>query len=42
MNSGESVSAIDSLRTPVEIVREFWPDPYEAPANRAHLVEPMA
>jgi ketosteroid isomerase-like protein len=20
---------------------EFWPDPYPAPANRAHLVEPM-
>lgn len=20
---------------------EYWPDPYPAPANRAHLVEPM-
>lgn len=20
---------------------EFWPDPYAAPANRAHLVEPL-
>jgi hypothetical protein len=20
---------------------EFWPEPYPAPANRAHLVEPM-
>lgn len=20
---------------------EFWPEPYEAPANRAHLVEPI-
>lgn len=20
---------------------EFWPDPFEAPANRAHLVEPI-
>jgi ketosteroid isomerase-like protein len=26
-----------------KIVRlvEFWPEPYAAPANRAHLVEPM-
>lgn len=21
---------------------EFWPDPYPAPANRSHLVEPLA
>jgi ketosteroid isomerase-like protein len=21
---------------------EYWPDPYPAPANRAHLVEPLA
>jgi len=21
---------------------EYWPDPYPAPANRAHLVEPIA
>ena len=21
---------------------EFWPEPYAAPANRAHLVEPLA
>jgi ketosteroid isomerase-like protein len=21
---------------------EYWPEPYAAPANRAHLVEPMA
>lgn len=21
---------------------EFWPEPYDAPANRSHLVEPMA
>jgi len=21
---------------------EFWPDPYDAPANRAHLVEPIS
>jgi len=20
---------------------EFWPEPYAAPANRAHLVEPI-
>jgi ketosteroid isomerase-like protein len=22
-------------------ITEFWPEPYAAPANRAHLVEPM-
>ena len=22
-------------------LREFWPEPYEPPANRAHLVEPL-
>jgi len=25
----------------VDVVHEFWPEPYEAPANRAHLVERM-
>ncbi len=24
------------------LVREFWPDPFAAPAGRAHLVEKMA
>ncbi len=23
-------------------LEEFWPEPYAAPANRAHLVEPLA
>jgi ketosteroid isomerase-like protein len=23
-------------------LREFWPEPYDPPANRAHLVEPLA
>lgn len=25
----------------IEKLVEYWPDPYPAPANRAHLVEPM-
>ncbi len=25
----------------IEKLVEHWPDPYPAPANRAHLVEPM-
>jgi ketosteroid isomerase-like protein len=26
----------------ITFVREFWPEPFDAPANRAHLVERMA
>jgi ketosteroid isomerase-like protein len=26
----------------IKRIVEFWPEPYAAPANRAHLVEPIA
>jgi ketosteroid isomerase-like protein len=30
---------VDAAR--IRRIVEYWPDPYEAPANRRHLVEPM-
>ena len=25
----------------ITLLRDFWPEPYDPPANRAHLVEPL-
>lgn len=40
------LSAVDTVQTSVQdglVTRlvEFWPEPYAALANRAHLVEPI-
>jgi hypothetical protein len=45
VTDGVQVARAISFFTVVEdkVIRivEFWPEPYAAPANRAHLVEPM-
>ncbi|MBY0491631.1 MAG: GNAT family N-acetyltransferase [Gemmatimonadaceae bacterium] len=39
---GRAVSFFTVAQGRITRIVEFWPEPYPAPANRAHLVEPMA
>ncbi len=37
--SGRAISFFDVADNKIIRITEFWPEEYEAPANRAHLVE---
>ena len=39
---GRAISFFTVERGLITRIVEFWPEPYPAPATRAHLVEPMA
>lgn len=39
---GRAISFFTVEQGRITRIVEFWPEPYPAPANRAHLVEPMA
>jgi ketosteroid isomerase-like protein len=38
---GRAISFFTIVDGKITYIREFWPDPFPAPANRAHLVEPI-
>ncbi len=38
----EPVSFFTVVNGQITRLVEYWPEPYPAPASRAHLVEPMA
>jgi ketosteroid isomerase-like protein len=37
-----AISFFEVVEGRIARIVEFWPDPFEAPANRAHLVEPIS
>ena len=39
--SARAISFFTVDRGLITRLREFWPEPYDPPANRAHLVEPL-
>lgn len=39
--SARAISFFSVIDGKVSRIVEYWPEPYPAPANRAHLVEPM-
>ena len=39
---GRAISFFTVADGAITRIVEFWPEPYPAPANRSHLVEPMA
>ena len=41
VQTGRAISFFEVAEGKVMRIVEFWPEPYDAPANRAHLVEPM-
>jgi len=41
VQSARAVSFFTVREGKITHITEFWPEPYAAPANRAHLVEPM-
>ena len=41
VQTGRAISFFEVAEGKVMRVVEFWPEPYAAPANRAHLVEPL-
>jgi ketosteroid isomerase-like protein len=41
VQTARAISFFEVRRGKIVRVVEFWPEPYEAPANRAHLVESM-
>ena len=41
VQTGRAISFFAVAEGKVMRVVEFWPEPYAAPANRAHLVEPL-
>jgi len=40
--TGRALSFFTMRQGKISRLLEFWPEPYAAPANRAHLVEPIA
>lgn len=42
VQSARAISFFTLSNGKIEKLVEYWPDPYPAPANRAHLVELMA
>lgn len=41
VQSARAISFFDVQGGKITRLVEFWPEPYPAPANRAHLVEPL-
>ena len=41
VQSGRALSFFDIAAGKIERIVEFWPEPYAAPAARAHRVEPI-
>jgi len=41
VQQARAISFFETADGRVRRLVEYWPEPYEAPANRAHLVEPM-
>lgn len=41
VTTARAISFFDVIDGKITRLVEFWPEPYEAPANRAHLVERM-
>ncbi|MDY0748647.1 nuclear transport factor 2 family protein [Paucibacter sp. R3-3] len=41
VQSARAISFFDVADGRITRLVEFWPEPYAAPANRAHLVEPI-
>ena len=41
VQSARALSFFDIADGKIERIVEFWPEPYAAPAGRAHLVEPI-
>lgn len=41
VQSARALSFFDVAAAKIERIVEFWPEPYAAPAGRAHLVEPI-
>jgi hypothetical protein len=41
VQSGRAISFFTIAQGKVTRIVEFWPEPYAAPANRAHLVETL-
>jgi hypothetical protein len=39
VQTGRAISFFEVAEGKVKRIVEFWPEPYSAPANRAHLVE---
>ena len=42
VQTGRALSFFTVSQGKISRLLEFWPEPYAAPANRAHLVEPIA
>jgi len=42
VQSARAISFFEVTEGRITRLVEFWPEPYPAPANRAHLVEPIA
>ena len=42
VQSARAISFFEVAEGRITRLVEFWPEPYPAPANRAHLVEPIA
>jgi len=42
VQTGRALSFFTMSQGKISRLLEFWPEPYAAPANRAHLVEPIA
>ena len=42
VQTARAISFFEVVGGQVVRIVEFWPEPYAAPANRAHLVEPLA
>lgn len=41
VQQARAISFFETAEGRVKRLVEYWPEPYDAPANRAHLVEPM-
>ena len=41
VQQARAISFFETADGRVKRLVEYWPEPYDAPANRAHLVEPM-
>lgn len=41
VQQARAISFFETAGGRIQRLVEYWPEPYDAPANRAHLVEPM-